>query len=1088
MSERIASTAEKDNEGHSNRSRASANDLSASRTRVKMDREPFLPFPHEDIEGSIPARFERMVGRFGKKLALGIARDTTYEELDATTNQIARALVSRIGQDNTPIALLVEQGQDFVASILGVLKSGHCYVPLDPAAPLERNRTIVRGADVRGIVTNARNAAYARELAGEATVVDIDDRSGISNDRVDVAIHPHALAYILYTSGSTGTPKGVRETHRNVLHNAMRQTDAFEITAADRQTLLYPTNVYGGTRDIFGALMNGASLHHYPVRELGYGGLFDWIRNEEITLYCSIATVFRYFAQSIPDGERLTSVRSIKLGGEATRRGDVDLYKRHFTDRCILWGGLASTETGTVRQFRVTSTTEIDTDPIPLGYAVPGVEVLVVDATGREVPRGEVGEIVIRSPFLSPGYTDEALTRKVFDEPTPGLRTYRMGDLGWFGPDDCLYHAGRKDLQVKIRGNRVETLEVESQLAKHESIRDAAVTTHEDKRGDKQLVGYYVCRQGKEIAVSELRAFLKSRLPDYMIPVAFVPLDELPLTENGKINRRVLPPPDFEHALANRTIVAPRNEIESALVELWSEVLGVSPVGVDDNFFEIGGQSLSLATLVMRIQRRFGVSLSPASFFDAATVAQMGAEIAKARDEGQTSPMLPPVVRTSRTEAIPLSYAQEPWWHFEQWRPGTPTWNVGRAHWLRGPLDRRALQRAVHEMVRRHETLRTVYRSGDSGPTQTILPETDIEIDHESALGVPESTKAERARAHFAERMSVLFDLERGPVFRAGVLQFSDEEHLFYFGTHHLAADGDGLNVLRDEIGICYEAFSRGQSPALKELTVRYADVALSQRDPTMAEHFTRPAPFWRERLAGARPLDLRGAAERRGTTEVYGPTNHGFSLNADEIEEVRRVCRTRRVTLFMVVVSAIVGVVQRTFGMEDILLVTPVASRPLDADGVLGHFTHSVPLRFRVRPNMSSGELLDQVRGVVLSATTNGTIPQVAFDTPSDRLLRGGWGQLTLNAGAASTEVRSHWGDLEVSPGPIRVIGPGNPLYVAARERPQGLLLSIVARPGLLAPDEVARWERAIRSFLRVMCSSSDACLADVLADISAT
>ena len=663
----------------------------------------YVPFPRDEIESTIAGRFHRIVRRHGARVAIQSAtRDVTYQELDAWTNCIARMLENGLDDGREPVAILLDQGVEFIAAIFGVLKAGCGYVPLDPSFPLERNLRTLADAGARVVVTSVDHKAAAHTLILDRNrVVCVDDIDGVSDAPVAASAESSAIAYVLYTSGSTGEPKGVRETHRNVLHNVMRHADAFEIGPEDRQSLLYPCSVYGGTRDIFNAILNGASLHPYAVKDNGHLGLFQWLNRHSITIYCSVATVFRYFAQSLPQGASCPTVRAIKLGGEASRRGDVELYRKHFADHCVLFGGLASTETGVVRQFRVDKTTPIESDPIPLGYAVPDFEISLVNEQGDEVPPGEVGEIVVRSRYLSPGYTRTDMTRRVFSEPQPGIREYRTGDLGRMRSDGCLMHAGRKDHQVKIRGNRVEMAEVEGVLSEQASVRDAVVTIQDDPRGERQLVAYFVCHDGFEARAEDLRALARKSLPDYMIPAAFVRLDLLPRTGGGKLNRKALPPVDWHAQQA--PLAAPRTAQEEVVAAIWCEVFGLSAVGVVDDFFALGGHSLLATQIVSRLRERLGVELPVRALFEAPTVEKLSV-LAQAAERERS-----PDARIARdpSDRYRLSFSETRFWFLEEYAPGKATYNVPYALRLRGALDDRALSSSLDDLIARHESLRT---------------------------------------------------------------------------------------------------------------------------------------------------------------------------------------------------------------------------------------------------------------------------------------------------------------------------------------------------------------------------------------------
>ncbi|MHC4932582.1 MAG: AMP-binding protein, partial [Planctomycetota bacterium] len=591
---------------------------------------PFTPFDRGDLTRSIPERFERQVELHGGSVAIRERnRSFTYAELNGRANRLARAILDRAPAAGVPVALLVDQGISYVSALLAVLKAGHCFAPLDPRSPDARNRFMLQDSRAELLITDSVNAPRARSLGGAVDILDLDGAGG-SEENLAQRSDCRSLAYILYTSGSTGAPKGVMQDHKGVLHNTLRHTDSFRIAPEDRFTLFYPCSVYGGTRDIFNALLNGASLHRYPIDTEGLTGVADWMVRSEITIYCSVATIFRQLARTLKD-EGFPALRLMKLGGEAVYRTDLELFQRHFGRGCLLSCGLASTETGAVRQYFLDGDSTVESSRVPCGHAIEEVEVRILDPEGgTELPAGETGEIAVRSNYIALGYWQRPdLSESSFWTGEDGSRTYRMGDLGRIGPDGLLHHLGRKDRQIKVRGNRIEIPEVEVALLRHEGIEEAAVTAVEAGPGDNRLIAHLVATDA--IRPSEVRAFLSAALPHFMVPSRFVFLDAMPLLPNGKIDRESLtaPAPLLEEQQGN--YVGPASETEAELQRLWQEVLELPRVGIHDDFFEIGGESLSMVDLSVRIEKRLGIGLQLNAFVEASTIASMARMIEAAR-------------------------------------------------------------------------------------------------------------------------------------------------------------------------------------------------------------------------------------------------------------------------------------------------------------------------------------------------------------------------------------------------------------------------------------------------------------------------
>ncbi|BAZ32051.1 amino acid adenylation domain-containing protein [Cylindrospermum sp. NIES-4074] len=585
----------------------------------------FREFNKADIEQSITSRFEQQVNKYPDSIAVKSQTETlTYEQLNKTANRLAQAILSMRGEKQEVIVMLLEKGTSFISTIFGALKTGKIFVPLDNTFPLDRLAYILEDSQAVLIVTNNQNLALAHELAvNGCQLLNIDNIDGnISSENPKIKISPDTPAYIIYTSGSTGKPKGVVQSHRNALHYCMNDTNTLLVSPEDRVIFLYSCSALGGILCICYTLLNGASLYSFNVKEEGLTNLVNWLIQEEITIYHSFATLFRHFVDTLTGIEQFTKIRLVKLGGEATLQRDVELYKKHFSANCILYASLGATETGTFRNYLVDKDTQINSSTVPIGYPVEDMDIVLLDEAGIEVENG-VGEIAVKSKYLALGYWQKPqLTNAVFlpDFQGGGERIYCTGDLGRMEPDGCLIHMGRKDFQVKIRGFRIEVTEIEMALFNTGAIKEVVVIAREDIPEEKRLVAYIVPQQQPAPTARELRQYLQDKLPDYMVPSAFVFLNALPLTPNGKIDRLSLPAPNLAQSEMAASFVAPRDDLECQLTQIWEAVLGIKPIGVKDNFFELGGHSLLAVRLFAEIERIFAKKLPLASLFPSGTV------------------------------------------------------------------------------------------------------------------------------------------------------------------------------------------------------------------------------------------------------------------------------------------------------------------------------------------------------------------------------------------------------------------------------------------------------------------------------------
>ncbi len=588
----------------------------------------------EGAEPSAAARFERMARLYPDRLAVKAGSEQlTYDQLNRAANRLAHAILNHSGSEQDPVGLLLEHGVSVIVAFVAVLKTGQIYVPLAPGQPPARLASIMADANGSLLVTNQKNLAAARELAHQNSyrVLNLDEvEPGIGDEDLGRSIAPTTYVNITYTSGSTGQPKGVIQTHRGMLHDMWVKTEGLHLTPEDRIALLITYNMSASSVYICSALLNGAAILLFDIKREGIQALAKWLMDEQITLYHSVPTVFRHLLAALREEHRFPRLRAIELGGEQVFRHDLALYKQHFEDGCVFRTGFGATETYLLCHYFLDKESEVAGEVIPVGFPVDGKEILLLDDAGRPVVDGEIGEIVAKSRYLSPGYWKKPeLTKAAFQEAPDGAdeRIYRTGDLGRVLPDGALEHLGRKDQQVKIRGYRVEVGEVEGRLLDIEGVAEAAVVARRDHQGETRLVGYVVPSAAPPPSASALRQKLAASLPDYMIPSAFVVLEKLPLLPLGKIDRLALPAPDWGRPAMDRVYEGPRTPIEEQLVGIWSEVLGVSQVSIHDNFFDIGGNSLHAAQVITRANTACQVDVPLSTLFDAPTVAEQALAI-----------------------------------------------------------------------------------------------------------------------------------------------------------------------------------------------------------------------------------------------------------------------------------------------------------------------------------------------------------------------------------------------------------------------------------------------------------------------------
>ncbi|MFP2929773.1 amino acid adenylation domain-containing protein, partial [Pyxidicoccus sp. 3LG] len=773
------------------------------------------------------------------------------------------------------------------------------------------------------------------------------------------------LAYVIYTSGSTGRPKGTLLQHRGLCNTALNAVRAHRFRPDSRVLQYAAFGFDASVAEIFGALLAGATLVLAPRERLLPGApLRALLRDESITAVTLTPSVL---AQLEP--EAFPSLETLISAGEACTP---ELVER--------WGGR-------VRLLNAYGPTEVTVCATLSEPLVPGqlptigrpwanVRVYVVDAALQPAPVGVPGELCVDGVGLARGYlgqsglTAERFVPSPFSD-TPGARMYRTGDRVRWRADGTLEYLGRIDTQVKLRGFRIELGEVESALLRHPSVREAVVTVREDAPGDRRLVAYVVAEEGDALEVSSLRESLVQRLPEHMVPAAIAVLAALPLTPNGKVDRKALPAPDGALTRGTREYVAPRTALEEQLAALWAELLHMERVGVDDDFFELGGHSLLATQLVARLRATLGVEVPLRVLFDAPTLGALALHV----DGAARSLALPALRPVPREGPLPLSFAQQRLWLLDRLQPGSVAYNVWTVLRMEGRLDVAALERSFTELVRRHESLRTLFPDEGGLAVQVIAPPGDFRVGMTDLSG--REDRELEARRLAREEASRPFDLARGPLLRVTLLRLAEAQHQLLLTMHHIICDGWSWGVLVRELEALYLAFSSGRLPALPALPVQYADYCVWQRSWLRDEALESQLTYWRAHLDGApHALELPTDFPRPPVSSSRGATFQ-FQLPLALSLELQALCRREGVTLFMALLGAFQAVLSRHSGQEDIVVGTPIAGRRFaELEGLMGFFVNTLALRTRLEGDPSFRELLGRARETTLGAHAHQDIP----------------------------------------------------------------------------------------------------------------
>jgi amino acid adenylation domain-containing protein len=971
---------------------------------------------YAEAASTLPELFARQVAASPDAVALVFTGETlSYAALATRAGALAAHLRDLGVGPETIVGLCAERSLEMVIALLAIGEAGGAYLPLDPAYPAERLASLL--ADAEAPVILAQERLLDRLPPHSARLVSLDGPVPGPSESEDGRLAARSarrsppagsdgpgtdnLAYVIFTSGSTGKPKGVMNSHRGIVNRILWMQERYGLTAADRVLQKTPYSFDVSVWEFFWPLVTGAKMVlALPGGHQDSSYLVRTIVSEGITVTHFVPSMLGAFLAE-PDVERCVSLSKVMASGEALppelarqflARTGAELHNLYGPTEAavdvtwwqcergpILPGVLPSVLTG-----------------VPIGYPVANTEIHLLDPDGNPVPVGVPGELAIGGVQVARGYLrrPELTAERFVPDPFsaspggpdgpggPGGRLYRTGDLARRRPGGEVEYLGRLDHQVKLRGLRIELGEIETVLRGEPEVRAAVVLLREDRPGDQRLVAYLVladARGGEEraAAFAALRRALEERLPAYMVPGVFVALPALPLSASGKIDRRALAsrPPQAETADSGQ--VAPRNDLEARLAEIWAGVLGRARVGVLDNFFTLGGHSLLATRLVSRVRQALGIELPLRAVFEAPTVAAL-AVLLQRDGSGAAPPLvplspLPPLPPSPETGELALSFAQERLWFLDQLQPGSASYNVAGAARLTGRLSTAALAAALSSIVERHAALRTTFPAGKGGPVQRIAPALELPLPLVDLGGISVGL-VDRLAAEEAARP---FDLAAGPLVRAALLRLGAEEHVLLLTLHHIVSDGWSMGVLLHEIAALYGATVAGRPSPLAPLPLQYADFARWQRAWLAGGELERQLAWWRDHLAGAPallalPTDRPRPAVRRfrgGTVPVAFPSALAGRLTA--------LGRDSQATLFMVLLAGFSALLGRLANREDLVVGSPVANRQrAEVEGLIGFFVNTLALRADLAGEPSFAKLVDRVRTVTLGAYAHQDVP----------------------------------------------------------------------------------------------------------------
>jgi amino acid adenylation domain-containing protein len=891
----------------------------------------------------------------------------SYAQLHARAAALAgRLRAAGIGAE-ARVGLAMERSAELVVAMLGTLMAGAAYVPLDPAYPLGRLAFMVANAGVGALVVRGELPDALAGFGGPVIAISSDDPAAPDpGDAGCPDVGGDALAYVVYTSGSTGTPKAIGIPHRAVVR-LVRNTAYVPFARDERIAQLSNASFDALTFEVWGALLNGGAVVGIDRDTvLDPDALAEAIREKRVTTAFLTVALFNQVARARPAG--FGSMRHLLVGGEALEPSAVRAVLAAGPPRRLL-NGYGPSESTTFATWHLVDHVPAEAASVPIGLPLANTTAYVLDGSLRPCGLGETGELYLGGDGLARGYLGRrGMTAERFVPDAlgaaAGARLYRTGDRVRRREDGALEFLARADQQVKVRGFRIEPGEVEAALRDHPDVRDCTVAVREDG-GEKRLVAYVVARNGSPPSAAALRDALGRRLPDYMVPTAFVALDAIPLTPNGKVDRAALPAPDAPDA---EETSAPRTAAQELLAGIWGAVLGLEKVGIDDDFFLLGGHSLLATQVVSRIRQAFGAEVPLRAVFEAPTVRRLAARVEALRADGDP---LPPVTPADRSRPLPLSFAQERMWFLERLEPDAGIYNMPVALRLAGPLDAEALRGALETVVHRHEALRTRIRPSGDGRVQDVAGPRPFELPVVDAAGEDEARQMVHAHSWRP------FDLEHGPVLRALLVRLSADDHLFALNLHHAMGDGWSLGILFRELSAAYAALARGEAPALPPVPLQYADFAAWQREHLAGERLDRELAYWRGRLEGAPPLLELPSDRPRPPRQSFRGAAVPLVLPLELAGRVRALSRREGATPFMVLLAAWQALLGRLANQDDVVVGTAVAGRSREeTEGIVGLFVNTLALRADLSGDPSFRALLAQVREATLGAFAHQDLP----------------------------------------------------------------------------------------------------------------
>jgi amino acid adenylation domain-containing protein len=958
--------------------------------------------------------FEEQVKKTPNNIAARDAKNQlTYKELNERSNQLAHYLIQNYKLNKGAIVgVCLERSVNLIVSLLGIMKTGAAYVPIDLSCPKDRISFILK--DTRAVATITENKHKGSFLGVSSKLILLDEEKTYidkqNKQNLQNFVTPDSIIYTIYTSGSTGQPKGAILEHRGIVNLVSWYREEFNLSRNDISCQFASFGFDVFICETLPFLISGGTVHFINEDiKRDPRDLLNWLDVNKIT-FCELPVSLGAIVleEELP---KTLSLRILKVGGEKVKTlpnklfpfDIVNIYGPTEVSVDSFFSKLYSISPKPCHHFSNLAAP-------PIGRPIHNLQAYIIDKHMQPVPIGVIGEICISGTGVGRGYLNnpQLTAEKFINNPfshAENYTLYKTGDLGRYLSDGNIEFVRRADDQVKIRGFRIELGEIESTLVSHENVSQVVVMAREDKPGHKQLVAYIVVAEreaassltcesilssssgdsfsvlaGESLpAVSEtLRNHLALSLPDYMVPSFFVYVDKIPLTSNGKVDRKSLPAPDLSLRSIADEYVAPQSTLELSLSSIWSEVLKVEKIGIHDNFFKIGGHSLLATQVISRIRHAYNIDIPLRALFEQPTIAALG-KVVDSLIKQNSSSLLPSITPQERPDSIPLSFAQQRLWFIEQLLPDNTLYNIPLALTLKGHLNVSALENALNTLIQRHESLRTIFVSVKDQAAQVILPHLSLHLEECSTdlSHLPQEEKSSLAQSYAQEEVSKPFDLSSGPLIRVKLLNLNEDEHLLLLTMHHIISDGWSMGIFFKELSHLYNAYVSGKEPTLSPLALQYADFSLWQRNWLQGDVLDQQLSYWKEQLSDIPDLLELPTDKPRPKEMTYRGDSFTCFLPRDVKEKLNQLSQQNQSSLFMTLLAVFQTLLYRYTGQEDIVVGSPIANRHYkETEDLIGFFVNTLALRTTFQEKDSFVDVLKRVQQTTLGAYQHQDVP----------------------------------------------------------------------------------------------------------------